>query len=229
MSALGVLLAANLAGAQPPDQPPAEEEAPVDLTGEGQLGPPPPAQTWAPRPSPYRPPPPASPPAEPPEDEGEPHGGTQRNFGFGPRIAGIWAFGAGARAGHRYFGADVSGGWQPLVPTVQPASGDAEMELHHSWQLTLMAYLAFNPDSTFVAGATAGYSYNSILGRGVVLAFDGVLNFSNHLGFHFHAGPGFYPDAADRMAEAIDLPKDSEITSAPAFQMAFGVGLIIYP
>ncbi len=115
------------------------------------------------------------------------------------------------------------------MPMVGPEDSEGEMELVHSWQLSLMAYVAFNPDSTFVAGATAGYSYNSILGRGGALAFDAVVNVSNHVGLHFHAGPAYYPDAADRMSERIDLPEGSLVTSDPNFQMALGAGLIIYP
>ncbi len=103
------------------------------------------------------------------------------------------------------------------------------MMFFHSWQLNLMGYVAFNPDSTFVAGGTAGYSYNSVLGRGFALAFDGVVNFSNHLGFHFHGGPAFYPDAEDRMREKGDIPESSELTSTPVFQLGLGAGLIIYP
>jgi hypothetical protein len=220
-------------GELPPEEPPPEEEGAVDLTGSGQMGQPTGAPSGAPYPPPYPhyypPPTQGPPPPGEPELIEEAHGGTQRNFGFGPRLAGFWAFGLGARAGHRYFGVDVSGGWQPLMPTIEPQGGEGEMEFFHSWQLTLMGYVAFNPDSTFVAGATGGYSYNSILGRGGVLAFDGIVNFSNHFGFHFHGGPGYYPDAEERMREKKNLPDSSEITSTPAFQMGIGAGLIYYP
>lgn len=230
----------------PADPPPAEEPAPpaaeedgVDLTGAGPAGAPggpAAAPPWAPQPYPYPPPYPVFPPEaadgegeEGEEDEGEPHGGTQRYFGFGPRLGGIWAFGAGARAGHPYFGVDVSGGWQPLIPTISPAGGEGEMEFFHSWQLNLLGYVAFNPDATFVAGATTGYSYNSVLGRGFVLAFEGIVNFSNHLGLHFHVGGGYYPDGEDRMRRKKNIPDGSEFGSTPDFQVPIGVGLIVYP
>ena len=227
--------------AQPPP-PPAEEEN-VDLTGGDPMAPPgqPPGAAPPPYPYPYGQPQPY-PPVLPPEaadeeeeeeydeEDGEPHGGTQRNFGFGPRIGGLWAFGAGARAGHRYFGVDFSGGWQPLVPTITPAGSDeGEMELYHSWQLSLLGYVAFNPDSTFVAGATTGYCYNSVIGRGFVLAFEGIVNFSNHLGLHFHVGGGYFPDGEDRMRAKKNIPDGSEFGSTPDFQSVLGLGLIIYP
>ncbi len=220
--------------------PPTEEEEGVDLTGAGPAGPPagpagPPPWAAQPQPPPYPYPYPPLPPEaadgeEEEEEDGEPHGGTQRNFGFGPRLGGLWAFGVGARAGHPYFGVDVSGGWQPMLPTVTPVGSDeGEMEFYHSWQLSMLGYVAFNPDSTFVAGATTGYSYNSIVGRGFVLAFEGIVSFSDNLGFQFHVGGGYYPDGEDRMREKKNIPAGSELGSTPDFQTALGVGLIIYP
>ena len=159
-----------------------------------------------------------------------PHGGVQRNLGFGPRVGGAWGFGAGVRTGHPHVGVDFSGGWQPLLPEVTPpGSEEGELTLIHSWRLNLLAYVAFNPDSSsFVAGASGGYSYNSVLGRGGVLAFDGVVGIGDHYGFHFHAGIGIYPDADERMRRELDIPEDSDI-GIPAFQIPIGIGLIIYP
>ena len=190
---------------------------------------------WEPAGSPYPPvlPPDAADEEDDEEDEaeiGEPHGGTQRNFGFGPRLWGLWAFGAGARAGHPYFGVDVSGGWQPLAPSITPVGGDEpEIELYHSWQLSLLGYVAFNPDSAFVAGATTGYCYNSVLGRGFALAFEGIWSFTDHLGLQFHVGVGYFPDGEDRMREKKNIPDGSTFASSPDFQLPMGVGLIVYP
>ena len=207
-------------------------EAPVDLTGAGVVGQPTPHPRAPARPG-YAPAPPDARFVEPDDDgddelsetdEGAPHGGVQRNLGLGPRVGGAWAFGAGVRAGHPYVGVDFSGGWQPLIPTVTPAgSENGESTLIHSWQLSLLARVAFNPDSSFVAGLLGGYSYNSVLGRGGVLVFDGVADITDHLGFHFHAGVGIYPDADERMRRDADIPQAATSARQP-FRPPSGLG-----
>ncbi len=111
----------------------------------------------------------------------------QRYIGFGPRIGPFHGFGAGVRAGHPYVGADISGGWQPIWVIIQKqyfgssAASDIDFEGAHSGQLSVGAYVSFNPGKRFVAGLNAGYRYNSVLGHGFAVGFDGLLNLSKLL------------------------------------------------
>jgi hypothetical protein len=150
--------------------------------------------------------------------------------GFGPRIGTFWGFGVGARAGHPYVGADVSGGWKPVLVTLNAPGADPELEGYHAWQLNGHVYVMFNPGSGFVAGLTAGYRYNSLLRHGVALGFDGTINLGDYLGLHLTAGPVFFPKGDDRVRETHDIPDDVEFSfPGPGGQLALGLGLFIYP
>jgi len=160
----------------------------------------------------------------------------QRYIGFGPRIGPFHGFGAGVRAGHPYVGADISGGWQPIWVILQKqyigssASPDLEFEGAHSGQLSAGAYVSFNPGKRFVAGLNAGYRFNSVLGHGFAIGFDGLLNLSRLLALQFNVGPLVFPDGDDRFKAEVGLPSNVSFDfPRPAVQIGIGVGLMIFP
>jgi len=155
----------------------------------------------------------------------------QRYFGIGAYILKFWGFGGGIRAGHPYVGVDLSGGWQPILIAISdPMGSSGGVEGFSSAQANAQLYVAFNPRSKFSAGLVGGYTYNTLLGHGGMLGFDGMYNAGDQLGVRFAAGIMVNPEGDELLLAEAGLPKNTKLEFPSAsVQPGLGFGLVFFP
>lgn len=184
----------------------------------------------APPPStaPYEPPSAPGSPAAPPEPPPEPLE-ARRLFSIEATLGLYDGFGGGIRFGNERVGAHLIAGWQPLLVA---ATNELDFEFYFfsSAQLNADLYLMFNPTRRFVAGVTAGYKFNTVLGHGGGLGFYGEINPRRKLSFFIMAGFWLFPRGEQLLRQSETFPANTEFSfPGPGFNLGGNFGISFSP
>jgi hypothetical protein len=131
-------------------------------------------------------------------------------------------FGAGGQIHWGRVGLRASMAYYPAFFNVDnDGGGDRTFELVHSAQLNLDMLLLATKSGL---GASLGYRYNTLLGHGAAVAFQGMFELWQQR-FSFSFPVMYYPEGTDRVRQELGLSSEYRINYPFGGGMQFGAGV----